>query len=218
MPYGRGRTLSKALLLFPFLALPLRAEPVTLLAFGDSLTQGYGLTQADGFVPTLENWLRAQGADVNVINAGVSGDTTAGGAARIAWSLTPEIDAVLVALGGNDLLRGIEPAETKANLDAILTEITARSLPALLVGMEATGNFGAAYKAEFDALYPALAETHGVPLFAQFLQGLVDAGDRQAVLRDYLQPDATHPNAEGVKLIVEAIGPSVLGLVERVAD
>jgi len=205
-------------LIVPFLALPLRAEPVTLLAFGDSLTQGYGLAQQDGFVSTLEAWLRARGADVNVINAGVSGDTTAGGAARIVWSLTPEVDAVLVALGGNDLLRGIEPARTKANLDTILTETTSRGLPALLVGMEATGNFGAAYKAEFDALYPELAEAHTVPLFGQFLQGLVELDDRQQVLRDYFQADATHPNAEGVKLVVEAMGPSVLALVETAAD
>ena len=205
-------------MIVPFLALPLRAEPVTLLAFGDSLTQGYGLAQQDGFVSTLEAWLRARGADVNVINAGVSGDTTAGGAARIVWSLTPEVDAVLVALGGNDLLRGIEPAQTKANLDTILTETTSRGLPALLVGMEATGNFGAAYKAEFDALYPELAEAHTVPLFGQFLQGLVELDDRQQVLRDYFQADATHPNAEGVKLVVEAMGPSVLALVETAAD
>lgn len=196
----------------------MRAETVTLLAFGDSLTQGYGLAQADGFVPQLEAWLEAKGADVVVTNGGVSGDTTAGGAARIAWSLTPEVDAVIVALGGNDLLRGIEPSQTKANLDAILTEIDARGLPALLVGMQAIGNYGESYRAEFDALYPALAETYGVPLFGQFLQGLVDVGDRQTAVRDYMQPDATHPNAAGVALIVEAMGPSVLDLVARAAE
>ncbi|GGD25493.1 arylesterase [Maritimibacter lacisalsi] len=215
--YGLAGGLSKALLPVPFLALPAMAEPVTLLAFGDSLTQGYGLSEQDGFVPTLEAWLQAEGADVIVINGGVSGDTTAGGAARIAWSLTPEVDAVLVALGGNDLLRGIDPAETRANLDAILTEIGARDLPTLLVGMEATGNYGESFKAEFDAIYPELAEAHGVPLFGQFLQGLVDIEDRQAALRDYLQPDATHPNAEGVALIVERMGPAVLDLVARAA-
>jgi acyl-CoA thioesterase-1 len=202
------------LLLFPFVTLPAAAEPVTLLAFGDSLTQGHGLAQQDGFVPVLESWLTDRGAEVRVINGGVSGDTSAGGAARIAWSLTPEVDAVLVALGGNDLLRGIEPDETKANLDAILTEIGSRGLPALLVGMEATGNYGDSYKVAFDALYPALAQTHDVPLYPQFLQALADIGDRQKVLRDYLQADATHPNAEGVKLIVAAMGPAVLELVE----
>ncbi|WP_434784404.1 arylesterase [Sinisalibacter aestuarii] len=203
------------MLIFPFITLPAMAEPVTLLAFGDSLTQGYGLAQNEGFVPRLQRWLTDHGADVKVINGGVSGDTTAGGAARIAWSLTPEVDAVLVALGGNDLLRGIEPAESKANLDAILTEIESRGLPALLVGMEATGNFGDSYKTAFDALYPALAGAHGISLYPQFLQALVDLGDRQEVLRDYLQADATHPNPEGVALIVEAMGPAVLDLVEQ---
>lgn len=203
-------------MLLPFLTLPLRADPVTLLAFGDSLTQGYGLTQAAGFVPTLERWLQDHGADVTVINGGVSGDTTAGGAARIAWSLTPDVDAVLVALGGNDLLRGIEPDQTKANLDAILSEIDARGLPALLVGMSAIGNFGNGYKADFEALYPALAETHGVALFPSFLQGLEELGDRLVVVRDFLQADAIHPNAAGVVLIVEAMGPAVLDLVATV--
>jgi acyl-CoA thioesterase I len=218
MAYGRGGLLSKALLPIPFLALPAMAEPVTLLAFGDSLTQGYGLADRDGFVPTLEAWLQAEGADVIVINGGVSGDTTAGGAARIAWSLTPEVDAVLVALGGNDLLRGVDPADTRENLDAILTEIGARNLPALLVGMEATGNYGDGFKADFDAIYPDLAEKHDVPLFGQFLQGLVELEDRQAALRDYFQADATHPNAKGVEMIVERMGPAVLDLVREIPD
>lgn len=200
-------------MLFPFLTAPLTAEPITLLAFGDSLTQGYGLAQENGFVPNLEAWLRAKGADVRVINGGVSGDTTAGGAARIAWSLTPEVDAVIVALGGNDLLRGIEPAESKSNLDAILAEITGRGLPTLLVGMRATGNFGATYKSDFDALYPELAEKYGLTLYPQFMLGLVQLGDRQRVVREYLQPDATHPNARGVERIVEAMGPSVLQML-----
>jgi len=195
------------------LAFPAAAAPVTLLAFGDSLTQGYGLPAEDGFVPQLEAWLNAHGVEVTVVNGGVSGDTTAGGANRIAWALTPDVDAVLVALGGNDLLRGLDPAETRANLDAILSEIQARHLPALLVGMRAVGNYGSDYAAAFDALYPSLAETHDVPLFPSFFAGLEAVGDRQLVLRDYLQPDATHPNAAGVALIVAAMGPDVLALV-----
>ncbi len=191
------------------------AEPVTLLAFGDSLTQGYGLDPEDGFVSQLQSWLVAQGAEVEVINGGVSGDTTAGGAARIAWSLTVDIDAVIVALGGNDLLRGIDPAETRANLDTILTVIDAAGLPALLVGMEATGNFGTAYKEDFDRLYPELAEAHDVSYFPQFLQGLVELDDRAQALRDYLQDDGIHPNAEGVALIVARMGPAVLVLINR---
>ena len=214
--YGLCRGVSKALLAIPFIAGAAQAEPVTLLAFGDSLTQGYGLAQTEGFVPQLEAWLRDHGAEVTVINGGVSGDTSAGGAARIAWSLSDDIDAVVVALGGNDLLRGIAPQETRANLDAILAEIGARGLPALLVGQEAIGNFGATYKAEFDAIYPELAAARDVPVFPLFLQGLVDIGDRQAVLRDYLQPDATHPNGAGVALVVSRMGPAVLALVDRV--
>ncbi|WP_246138002.1 arylesterase [Maritimibacter fusiformis] len=197
------------------LALPVMAEPVTLLAFGDSLTQGYGLDPEDGFVSQLESWLEAEGAEVEVINGGVSGDTTAGGAARIAWSLTDDIDAVIVALGGNDLLRGIDPAETHANLDTILTVIGEAGLPALLVGMEATGNFGTSYKDEFDRLYGELAEAHGVGYFPQFLQGLVELDDRAQALRDYLQDDGIHPNAEGVTLIVDRMGPAVLDLINR---
>ncbi len=197
----------------PFLALPALADPVTLLAFGDSLTQGYGLAEDDGFVPQLEAWLNAHGAEVRVINGGVSGDTTAGGAARIGWSLVPEVDAVLVALGGNDMLRGIAPDATRANLDAILTEIQAHNLPVLLVGMEAPGNFGPDYKEAFDAIYPQLADKFMVDLYPQFMAGLVALGDRQRVVRDYLQADAIHPNAQGVALIVEAMGPSVLQLI-----
>lgn len=191
------------------------ADPVTLLAVGDSLTQGYGLPPKLGFVPQLEAWLNAHGAEVTVINGGVSGDTSAGGASRIGWALEPRVDAVMVTLGGNDLLRGIDPAETKRNLDAILGEIQAKGLPVLLVGMTALGNYGAAFAQEFNAIYPELAEEHGVPLYDNFLAGLEAAGDRQQVLRDYILPDAVHPNEFGVALIVEAIGPSVLELVRK---
>jgi acyl-CoA thioesterase-1 len=151
-----------------------------------------------------------------MMNAGVSGDTTAGGAARIAWSLTDEVDAVIVALGGNDFLRGLPPEAVRANLDAILAEIGSRGLPVLLVGMQAPGNFGAEYKAAFDAIYPDLAEAHGAALFPDFLQGLADLDDPALVVRDYLQGDAVHPNAAGVALIVARMGPEVLALVDRV--
>ncbi len=190
------------------------AEKV-LLAFGDSLTQGYGLAQGAGFVPVLETWLRAAGADVRVINGGVSGDTTAGGAARIGWNLTPEIDAVIVALGGNDLLRGLPPQEARKNLRAILTEIRARNLPVLLVGLPAPGNYGAGYKAEFDAIYPDLADEFDIALYPDFMAPLSAMEDRQKAITEFMQTDATHPNAAGVRLIVEAIGPEVLKLLEQ---
>jgi len=204
---------SKALALILALAAPVHADPVTVLAFGDSLTQGYGLPQAEGFAPVLEDWLQEQGADATVINGGVSGDTTAGGAGRIAWSLTDDIDAVIVALGGNDLLRGVAPEATRENLDRIVTETTTRGLPTLLVGMQAAANYGEDYKAAFDAIYPALAEKHHVALFPSFLLALEEIEDREAVLRDFLQSDAIHPNAAGVERIVERMGPAVLALI-----
>lgn len=214
--------LSKALFTM-LIALPLivsaaQAEPVRLLAFGDSLTQGYGLPQAEGFVPQLEGWLNAHGADVIVVNGGVSGDTSAGGASRIAWSLTDDIDAVLVALGGNDMLRGLSPEETRANLDAILGEIQSRGLPVLLIGMSASENFGSGYKQAFDALYPNLAQAWDVPLFPDFLAGLAEVGDRQTVVREYLQSDGIHPNAAGVAKVIEVLGPAVLDLLSRTAN
>ena len=195
------------------MTFPAFAEPVTLLALGDSLTQGYGLPADQGFVPQLESWLRDNGAEVTVINGGVSGDTSAGGASRIGWALDGSVDAVMVTLGGNDLLRGIDPAETRANLDAILATVQDKGLPVLLVGMNALGNYGASYAEAFNAIYPDLAAARDVPLYPDFLAGLEALGDRQSVLRDYLQPDAVHPNADGVARIVAAIGPTILELV-----
>jgi acyl-CoA thioesterase-1 len=189
------------------------AEPVTIAALGDSLTQGYGLPEADGFVPRLQEWLRANGAsDVVVINAGVSGDTTAGGLARVDWTLTEEVDAVIVALGGNDLLRGLAPEETRRNLDGILAAIGRRGLPVLLAGLPAPANYGAEYQAAFDAIYPDLAAAHAAILYPNFLAGLGPGRDLGAV-RALMQPDGVHPNAEGVAAVVAAIGPSVLELV-----
>lgn len=196
-------------------ARPAQAEGKVLLAFGDSLTQGYGLAAGDGFVPQLENWLRVNGApDVTVINGGVSGDTTAGGASRIAWSLTDEVDAVLVTLGGNDLLRGISPEETKKNLALILSETQRRGLPTLLAGMEAVSNYGAAYKAAFDALYPEVAAEHGAAFYPLFMAGMIEAtGGGTEAAAALMQEDGIHPNKEGVALNVAAIGPSVLALL-----
>ena len=193
--------------------LPLAAEEVTLAALGDSLTQGYGLPADQGFVPQLETWLRDRGADVTIINAGVSGDTTAGGLSRVAWTLTPEVDAMIVALGGNDFLRGIDPAVSRANLDGILYAAREADVKVLLVGMQATSNYGPDYQREFDGMYGYLATGYGVPLFPSFFEGLRVAGDTAAEVADYMQPDGIHPNAEGVALIVEAMGPAVLDLV-----
>ncbi len=196
------------------LAGPVAAE-VTVAALGDSLTQGYGLPPAEGFVPQLQGWLDAHGADAEVLNAGVSGDTTAGGLSRVDWTLTPEVDAMIVALGGNDLLRGIDPATSKANLDGILAAADAAGVEVLLVGLTAPGNYGPDYKAAFDAMYAALARKWDVALVPSFLGALSDLPDRAGAMADYMQADGIHPNARGVALIVEALGPEVLDLLER---
>lgn len=197
------------------LASPAFAEPITIAALGDSLTQGYGLIPEEGFVPQLETWLKGHGADVTLINAGVSGDTTAGGLSRIDWTLTPDVDAVIVALGGNDVLRGLPPEQAKANIDGILGKIDARGLPTLLAGIDAPSNFGADYEADFEALYPELAMKHDALVFPNFLEGLTSIDDRAMVLREHMQRDGIHPDASGVLLVVEAIGPAVLELIAR---
>jgi acyl-CoA thioesterase-1 len=209
------RNLALVLALLPAAA---QAQEITVAALGDSLTQGYGLPADQGFVPQLEGWLRATGADVTVLNAGVSGDTTAGGLARADWTLTPDVDALIVALGGNDLLRGLDPADSQRNLAGILDAATARGLPVLLVGMIAPPNYGPEYKSAFDGMYGALAAEYGAALHPDFLGALAAQPDRAAAIARYLQADGIHPNAEGVTLIVEDIGPAVLDLVNRVTD
>ncbi|MEW9921179.1 arylesterase [Marimonas sp. MJW-29] len=197
-----------------------QAEEVVIAALGDSLTQGYGLVTEDGFVPQLEGWLAAQGAEVRLINAGVSGDTTAGGLARVDWTLTPEVDGVIVALGGNDVLRGLDPAQARANLDGIMQAAGTADVEVLLIGMEAPNNYGPDYKAAFDAIYPELAETYGSLYLDSFFAGLRDGEGTPdpAALRPFFQADGIHPNAEGVARIVESVGPKVLELITRIED
>lgn len=189
-------------------ALPAAAsEPIRLLAIGDSLTAGYGLPADVSFPVQLEAALRARGYPVAVINAGVSGDTTAGGLARLDWALADEPDLVLVELGANDGLRGLDPNETRRNLAAMLERLTERGLPTLLAGMYAPPNLGREYGAVFNALYPELAATYDVPLYPFFLDGVA----AEAALN---QDDGIHPNAEGVAVIVERIVPMVIALIE----
>jgi len=194
---------------------PVLAQPITVAALGDSLTQGYGLPQGQGFVPQLQAWLTAQGTEATVLNAGVSGDTTAGGLARADWTLTPDVGALIVALGGNDLLRGIDPANSRANIAGILTKAQDQGIPVLLVGMVAPGNYGPEFKRDFDAMYPALAQQYSTDLAPSFLGALEAFEDRRATVREYIQPDGIHPNARGVALIVQDLGPQVLALIER---
>ncbi len=180
-----------------------------VVAFGDSLTAGFGLPVEEGFVPQLEAWLQAQGADVVVVNAGVSGDTTSGGLARVDWVLGEGADLVILELGANDMLRGVAPSVARANLDAILADITGRGIKVLVAGMLAPPNYGVEYRAEFDAIFPELAQKYGAALYPFFLMGLGQADGLMAFYA-LLQSDGMHPNAEGVKLIVEDIGPMVL--------
>ncbi len=215
MGYGAFAALRKVLVsgLFVSWGYTATAEPVVIAALGDSLTQGYGLVEQDGFVPQLERWLQANGAEVRLINAGVSGDTTAGGAARVEWTLTPDVDAMIVALGGNDLLRGLDPDLSRANLTAILSAAETSDVDVLLIGMQAPGNYGPDYKQAFDTIYPDLAEQFDVLYAESFFDGLASGGDPN-VVSQYMQPDGIHPNAQGVAQIVEALGPSVLELVK----
>lgn len=200
-------------------ALAQADDPIVIAALGDSLTAGYGLPQGAGFVPQLQAWIDdATSLPVEMRNAGVSGDTTAGGLARLDWTLTPEVDALVVALGGNDLLRGIPPEAARASLEGILRATAERGLPVLLVGLEATSNYGADYKAAFDAMYPELATRYDALYADNFLGGLLGDGGSAASASRYMQPDGIHPNAEGVALIVRDLGPDVLALARRVAE
>ena len=183
-------------------------SPVKLMAFGDSLVHGYGLPAGDSFPEQLERALTDRGFSVKVINAGNSGDTTAAGRARLDWALAAKPDLVLVELGGNDSLRGIEPSDTYRNLDLILGRLTADGLPVLLAGMRAPRNLGEEYAAEFDAVFPRLAEKYGVAFYPFFLDGV-------ALDPALNQPDGIHPNAAGVAVIVERILPAIEPLLRE---
>ena len=187
-----------------------------MAALGDSLTAGHGLAPEQGLVPQLQAWLAAHDTEAKLINAGVSGDTTAGGLARLDWTLTPEVQALIVTLGGNDMLRGIDPAEARRNLDAILATAKERNLPVLLIGLKTLGNFGPDYKAQFDAIYPDLAAQYKTLLVPDFFAALAD-DDPQTVGSD-MQADGIHPNAAGVIKIVETLGPQVQALIAQIPD
>lgn len=196
------------------------AREVVIAALGDSLTQGYGLPADQGFVPQLETWLRAQGAEVRLINAGVSGDTTAGGLSRVAWTLTPEVEGMIVTLGGNDLLRGLRPEDAERNLTGIMQAAQAAEVEVLLIGMEAPGNYGPDYKETFDAIYPTLAAEFDSLFLESFFVGLQVDGQTPDLndLRAYFQADGIHPNAQGVAKIVEGVGPKVLELIRNIEE
>ena len=182
-------------------------EPVRLLVLGDSLTSGYGLPTEQAFPARLQRALAAAGRRVRVIDAGVAGDTTAGGLARLDWALADAPHAAIVALGANDGLRGLDPGATRANLDRILARLEAGGVEALLVGMLAPPNLGPEYGAAFDALFPALAMRRGVAFYPFFLAGV-------AARPALNQADGIHPNARGVQVMVDRMTPHVLRLLD----
>ena len=179
-----------------------------IVAFGDSLTAGLGLPAGAAFPARLEAALKAKGHAVAIVNAGVSGDTASGGLGRLDWSVPDDADAVILELGANDALRGVDPKTTKAALDAILGKLDARRVPVLLAGMAAPRNMGADYVRAFDAIYPALASTHRVVFYPFFLEGV-------ATDPKLNQGDGLHPTAAGVDVIVARILPSVEALIAR---
>ncbi len=212
----RGKALALSILVVPVTAWSALAEPVVIAALGDSLTHGYGVPQGEGFVPQLESWLQAQGLDVTVQNAGVSGDTTQGGLSRVAWTLGPGVDAMIVTLGGNDALRGIDPAVSKANLASIIEAGQAADVDVLLIGVEAPMNFGADYKQAFDGMYGELAAQYDVALAPDFFEAIRDLPADE--LRALMQADGIHPNVQGVARIVPVLGPYVQTLAESATE
>jgi len=190
-------------------ASPAGARTIRLVVLGDSLTAGLGLPPGEAFPPRLQAALRAKGWDVEVLNAGVSGDTAADGLQRYDWAVPADADALIVELGANDMLRGLKPETTKTALAAILDKARAAHLRTLLAGMRAAPNLGADYDRAFDAIYPALAQTYNVVLYPFFLDGV--AGDPKLN-----QPDGIHPTAEGVEAIVKRIEPPVDELLKEV--
>jgi acyl-CoA thioesterase-1 len=192
-----------ALMLIPISAV---AKIPEVLAFGDSLTAGYGLAESQAFPARLQARLKDQGVDVKVVNAGVSGDTTTDGLARLDWALADKPDYVILALGANDALRGIDPKIVRANLDKMITKIQASGAKILLLGMVAPANWGADYAHQFDQIFPELAKAHDVPLYPFFLDGV-------AMNPALNQADGLHPNERGVAIMVDHIAPLVAQMI-----
>jgi acyl-CoA thioesterase-1 len=190
---------------------PAAERPVKIVALGDSLTAGYGIAAEEAFPLKLERALKANGHPVEVVNAGVSGDTAAGGLARLDWSVPQGTEAVIVELGANDALRGVDPAATRRALDEILRRLTARRIVVLLAGMRAPPNMGPDYVSRFDAIYPELAQRYDVILYPFFL-------DRVAADATLNQRDGIHPTAAGIDMIVRGLLPKAEEAVRKVLE
>lgn len=189
-------------LTLPFSSALAQNTPVRLVAFGDSLSAGYQLPQSAAFPVVLERALKARGHNVEIVNAGVSGDTSSGGLDRLDWSVPDGTDGVILELGANDMLRGLDPTIPRKALDSIVERLKERQIPVLLAGMVAARNLGEDYAQKFDRIYPDIAKKYGLVLYPFFLDGI--AGDRTLNL-----PDGVHPTAKGVEVIVERILPTV---------
>ena len=203
--YGAWMALIQAITLL--FATPALARERLVLAFGDSLTAGYGLKPNESFPAQLQVALKTGGIPARVHNAGVSGDTTAAGKARLTFvlaGLKAKPDLAILTLGANDMLRGIKPAQTRANLDAMMVELKRRGIPVIIGGMLASPNLGKAYQAQFDPIFPSLARKHGAKIYPFFMKGV-------AANRSLLIADQMHPNAKGVAVIVRGINPLVVG-------
>jgi acyl-CoA thioesterase-1 len=200
-----------AAMIAPSSAAQAQGQPIRLVALGDSLSAGYGLPQEAAFPVVLERALKARGHKVEVTNAGVSGDTSSGGLDRLDWSVPDGTDGVILELGANDMLRGLDPALTRRNIEAIVERLKARNIPVMLAGMYASRNLGPDYVQKFDSLYPDIAKKHDLVLYPFFLEGV--AGDRSLNL-----PDGLHPTAKGVEIIVGRILPSVETFLARIAQ
>jgi len=198
--------LATAALAVAFAGAPAAGRVPVILDFGDSLTAGYGLPAGQAFPARLEAWLHQQGIEARVVNAGVSGDTTAGGLARLDWGLADKPDLVILALGANDALRGIEPSTVRENLDKMIGKIEASGAKVLLLGMLAPPNWGEEYRHAFDQIFPELARIHHLPLYPFFLEGV-------AMKPELNQPDGLHPNERGVAVLVDRIAPVVARLL-----
>lgn len=185
-------------------------RPLRIIAFGDSLTAGYGLPASASFPAQLQKALETTGRKIVIENAGVSGDTTQAGLDRLDWSIGDGIDGVIVELGANDALRGLDPAQTRSALDQIIVRLKARKIPVMLAGMRAPPNMGADFQQRFDSIFPDLAREHGLILYPFFLDGV-------ASRRELNQNDGIHPTADGIKLIVERILPSVERFIASLA-
>ncbi|MBI3701556.1 MAG: arylesterase [Afipia sp.] len=177
-------------------------KPIKLAVLGDSLTAGYGLPASAAFPVRLQKALKDKGIETEIVNAGVSGDTTSGGRDRLDWSIPKDTEAVILELGANDALRGVDPKVSRAALEDILKRLKARNVAVMLCGMYAPPNYGAEYAAQFNSIYPDLAKSYGVPLYPFFLDGIVGDGKLN-------QSDGMHPTAEGVDAIVRRILPTV---------